>query len=150
MKLLIPPPIIATLLGVPTAVWLRLGPKIPMDFEMRLVVVMILFCLAAAIGVTAITQFRKLGTTIDPVHPEQATRLATKGIFAISRNPMYLSLLTLVTACAVGSGVAAGFFAPIAFFAWMQRVQIPAEESALYGRFKEEFVTYCSQTRRWL
>ncbi len=37
-------------------------------------------------------QFRKQQTTVDPLHPAETTQLVTHGVYAFSRNPMYLAM----------------------------------------------------------
>ena len=64
--------------------------------------------LATAVGVAsmslagaAASQFRRRGTTVDPIHPDQVSVLVTTGPNSISRNPMYVGMAGLLTANAV-------------------------------------------------
>ncbi len=98
----------------------------------------------------ASSRFRRSGTTVHPFHPEQASVLVTTGANAISRNPMYVGMAGLLVAHAIwrGSWVA---LAPVAaFIAFIDRVQIRAEESALLEKFGSEYAAYRAASPRWL
>ena len=76
--------------------------------------------------------------------------LVTSGANSISRNPMYVGLAGLLLAHAVwrGSGVA---LLPLAgFVAFIDRVQIHAEEVALLEKFGAEYAAYQATTPRWV
>jgi protein-S-isoprenylcysteine O-methyltransferase Ste14 len=95
-------------------------------------------------------RFRRSGTTVEPFHPEEASVLVTAGANAISRNPMYVGMAGLLVAHAIwrGSWVA---LAPVAaFVAFIDRVQIRAEESALLEKFGSAYDAYRAATPRWL
>ncbi|MCK6426255.1 MAG: isoprenylcysteine carboxylmethyltransferase family protein [Burkholderiaceae bacterium] len=89
-------------------------------------------------------------TTLNPVQPERAGRLVRHGPFAHSRNPIYLgdALLLLGWALWLGDGMA--LLGPVGFVAWIDRLQIAAEERALAQRFGDAYRLYCAQVRRWL
>lgn len=79
----------------------------------------------------AILSFLRAGTTVNPEKPEKASKLVVAGVYAITRNPMYLSLLFVLIGWAIYlSNVAA--FTPIPFFiAYLDRFQIKPEERVL-------------------
>lgn len=95
-------------------------------------------------------QFFRGGTSVNPVDPQAASRLLTGGIFAVSRNPIYLSMLLILVGFAWRNGQAAGLLAPLVFFLWITRWQIIPEERVLREKFGEEYVRYCARVRRWL
>lgn len=47
----------------------------------------------AALGTVS---FRKAGTTVNPMQPENASTLVVFGIYRYTRNPMYLGLLIML------------------------------------------------------
>ncbi len=109
---------------------------------------------AAAVGGVfagaGILSFLRARTTLDPTDPGKAASLVTTGIYAISRNPMYLSLLFLLAGWAVYlSNLAALVVLPF-FAAYLNRFQILPEERALASLFGSEFQVYCKRVRRWL
>jgi protein-S-isoprenylcysteine O-methyltransferase Ste14 len=104
-----------------------------------------------ALCVLGVLPFRRAGTTLDPTRPERASRLVTNGIFAATRNPMYLGVLLLLVAWGVYLSNALGLLlAPLSFFIFMNRVQIVREERALQAAFGDEYASYKRRVRRWI
>lgn len=93
--------------------------------------------------------FRFSRTTVDPRPTAAPSALVTEGVNAVSRNPMYVGMTGLLVGHAVLRGRRA--WLPVAAFAlWMDRVQIPAEESVLRRTFGAEFEMYAAEVPRWL
>lgn len=105
--------------------------------------------LAVLIGFMALGHFFKTKTTIDPTKPIKASTLVTSGIFAFSRNPMYLALLLLLLAFGLRLGNAFNVLIAAGFVSYMNRFQIASEEKALTKLFGKEFELYCKSVRRW-
>ncbi len=108
----------------------------------------------AAVGgvfaAASILSFLRARTTLNPTQPGRAAMLVTTGVFAITRNPMYLSLLFVLAGWAIYlSNFAAPVLIPL-FVAYMNRFQIKPEERALASLFGSDFDGYCKRTRRWL
>ena len=76
--------------------------------------------------------------------------LATDGIFAVTRNPVYLAAAPLVLAFAVL--VDSPWAALVgAAFAWhIATVVVPHEEAALAAKFGAAYARYAERTPRWL
>jgi protein-S-isoprenylcysteine O-methyltransferase Ste14 len=105
---------------------------------------------SAVLVLIALATFWRARTTINPLDPTRAAHLVTGGVFRMSRNPMYLSLLLLLVAYAVRIDSPAVWLGPIAFIAYVTRFQIHPEERALEARFGEAYLRYRTRTRRWL
>jgi protein-S-isoprenylcysteine O-methyltransferase Ste14 len=113
--------------------------------------------LAAVIGIAgllvaavAFLQFRRAGTTPNPLKPHESTTLVVIGMYRWSRNPMYLGDVVILAAWALWLANAAPFvFLPL-FVAYINRFQIAAEERALQSRFGPTYVDYCQRVRRWI
>lgn len=107
--------------------------------------------LAASGGVLALWAallFWRHETT--PLPYAEATSLVTSGPYRISRNPMYLGLLlTLIGLGLWLQSLSALLLAPLFVFV-INRCNILPEERRLTATFGEVYVTYLSQTRRWL
>lgn len=88
--------------------------------------------------------------------------LVTSGVYALSRNPVYVMSL-LQSLCwslgLVGLGVNGQPYAFLAYAAapallyghWrgMDRLIVPHEEAALRARHPDEFAAYCARVNRW-
>ncbi|WP_194269251.1 methyltransferase [Tritonibacter litoralis] len=108
----------------------------------------ILWGCAGGLTLAAVLQMRKFRTTVHP--HENATHLVTKGVFGLSRNPIYVSdvLLLLGVVAWVGSW---GSFAIVALFIWvLQHRFIRGEELRLMSQFPDEWADYSKRTRRWM
>jgi protein-S-isoprenylcysteine O-methyltransferase Ste14 len=98
----------------------------------------------------AMIQFRRAHTTIDPHKPETANALVTSGVYAWTRNPMYLGLSTLLLGWAITLGTLSPLAGPALFVLLIHRVQILPEEHALRMRFGQDYDQYCRRVNRWL
>lgn len=94
-------------------------------------------------------RFRRQGTTVTPLHPEQASALVTGGLYRLSRNPMYLGLLCWTMALACYLGGLWVWLGPLLLWGWLSRWQIVPEERALQARFGDGYADYCRRVRRW-
>jgi protein-S-isoprenylcysteine O-methyltransferase Ste14 len=106
----------------------------------------------ASLGLTgaAATQFRRSGTTVDPLHPEAASVLVTSGPNALSRNPMYVGMAGLLAAHALWRRSWTALIPVAVFVALIDRLQIQAEESALAVTFGAKYEAYRAASPRWL
>src|SRR4051812_38152021 len=89
---------------------------------------------SALVGIAALVSFWRARTTLNPLDPRTASNLVTGGIFRVSRNPMYLSLLLLLVAYATRLDSFGVWLAPVVFVAFVTRFQIHPEERALQAK----------------
>jgi len=106
--------------------------------------------LSGVIGIAGVLAFRQAQTTVNPVKPESASTVVSNGIFAYTRNPMYLALLLLLLAYAIWLENMLAFVGCPLFVAYMNRFQIYPEERALEGLFGERYLVYKQKVRRWI
>ena len=104
----------------------------------------------AGVALAGVVAFRRLGTTVDPRHPERAATLVVSGVYRWTRNPMYLGFVLFALAPAVGAGSPLAALAPALLWWYLERVQIPLEERALLARFGSSFADYAARVGRWL
>ncbi|MFK7954425.1 MAG: isoprenylcysteine carboxylmethyltransferase family protein [Ekhidna sp.] len=109
-----------------------------------------LLFLCVLVLVFALAAFRKLKTTVDPMNPSKATKLVTIGIYHVTRNPMYLSMLLLLAGFASKLGNPLCLIPVILFVWYMNQFQIKPEEEALQEIFGEDYTNYCKKVRRWI
>ncbi len=82
--------------------------------------------------------------------PEKASKVVDTGIYAYSRNPMYLALLLVLLALASFlANIAVLFIIPV-FIAYITRFQIIPEERALTNNFGRDYLDYTNRVRRWI
>lgn len=104
---------------------------------------------ALALLAWAILQFRFAKTQL---LPNSATNnaLVTNGIFALTRNPMYLAMTVFALGGALWMGRPLMLLAPALMFAVANWVFIPFEEARMRRQFGDAFDAYTKQVRRWL
>lgn len=103
----------------------------------------------ALIIATAMLQFRRANTTINPNTPAKASSLVTSGIFSYSRNPMYLGLSIVLAGWAIVLGSLSPWLAVPLFVLVITRLQIEPEEAVLAVLFEAPYRTYCARVGRW-
>jgi len=106
--------------------------------------------LAPLAPIAAIIQFRRAHTTVNPHKLEAPTELVTSGVYAWTRNPMYLGLSILLLGWAIKLGTLTPFAGPFLFIPLIQYVQIRPEEHTLRTRFGRDYDQYCHRVNRWL
>jgi protein-S-isoprenylcysteine O-methyltransferase Ste14 len=116
--------------------------------QARLALALPLFLLAASIGVWALHTFRRGRTS--PMPFSTPAELLTWGPFRLSRNPLYVALILVLTA-----------FSALLDSAWilasvpvlglaLGHLIIPGEEARLRQVFGDRYTTYSRRVRRWL
>ena len=106
--------------------------------------------IGVGVGLAALWSFRKAHTTINPLDPSQATHFVSKGIYQLSRNPMYVGLAFCLIAWAIWLSCVLTWIGIPLFIVYMTRFQIIPEEHALRLKFGKEYENYCLKVRRWL
>ena len=102
------------------------------------------------VAVAGVVEFRRAGTTVDPRVPHKAQELVTSGIFAFSRNPMYVGMVLVLIAWSIAlDSWLAALVCPV-FYVWIDRVQIPFEEKHIVALFGDDYTRYCQRVRRWI
>ena len=108
----------------------------------------VFFCLAGLLlflwSLVSFKQSFRVG--IDIEHPD---RLITTGVFAFSRNPIYVALALILTGqfLVFSSWI---FLAYLVAAAWLIHRQVLREEQYLKTRYGQEYSQYCSQVRRYI
>ena len=128
----------------------QLAPALSIELPAANWLILIAAISSACIVVIALAGLRRAHTTVSPLAPSDTSKLVTSGIYSISRNPIYLAFLLILTAWSVYLSNAAGFlFLPV-FVVYLNRFQIVPEEVILCGKFGSEYTRYKREVRRWL
>ena len=99
METKIPPPIVTLVFGL--SIYFSRGIFQAVEIKYSFYIGILLLILGLAVLIFAVRLFRKDKTTVNPLSPEQATKLVTDGIFKYSRNPMYLGMALILCSIAV-------------------------------------------------
>jgi protein-S-isoprenylcysteine O-methyltransferase Ste14 len=145
----VPPPAVVLVIGV--FMWLvsRAAPSLHFDVPAHNWLAIVLVSVGFLTGIAGVVTFRRAKTTVDPMKP-RASSLVTWGVYAISRNPMYLGGLIMLLGWAIFlSNPLAFVFLPV-YVLYLNRFQIAPEERVLTSLFGETYVTYQARARRWL
>jgi protein-S-isoprenylcysteine O-methyltransferase Ste14 len=102
----------------------------------------------AGLNLVADRAFKRHGTTVKPF--EESRVLITDGVFAVSRNPMYLGFVLMLLGVGILLGSLIPFLVPLAIGPILEFRFIRAEERMLAGRFGAEWEAYRSRVRRWI
>ena len=148
IKTKFPPPLVALTFGFLIYCTKNIFPKIEIKNEIIFGSFMIISGLI--IILSAIILFKKYQTTISPLNPSNATKLITNGIYKFSRNPMYLGLLLVLLGISITLNLTGGFFFILLFILYMNLFQIIPEENAMVDLFKDQFIDYKKNVRRWI
>jgi len=108
----------------------------------------VLFVSGAAIAAWSLLIFYKARTTTVP--GKTSAKLVTWGPYRVSRNPMYVGL---VTAYLGEAGILKQVWPVILLFltvAYINSIVIPVEEARLKEVFQEDYERYRERVRRWI
>jgi protein-S-isoprenylcysteine O-methyltransferase Ste14 len=150
LELRFPPPLVGITVAVVMWITASLPPIWPPSSSVRLWTGVILLVIGIAIALSAVVSFRRVQTTVNPLKPETSTSLVSTGIFARTRNPMYLGMLIVLLAWAVYLASALTLLGPVAFALFITRFQIIPEEKAMHSLFGPAFTEYSRRVRRWV
>jgi len=109
----------------------------------------ILLMAGLALTASALLLFRREGTEINPTS-ESNKKLVVWGPYRLTRNPMYLGLVTLTSGIAFWSGDLPMFAVPLLLFATCNWAHIPFEEAKMRRQFGADYDRYMQRMRRWL
>ena len=148
METKIPPPIVTLVFGL--SIYFSRGIFQVVEIKYSFYFGILLLILGFIILISAVRLFRKDKTTVNPLSPEQATKLVTDGIFKYSRNPMYLGMALVLGSIAVFFNLIGGIILVALFCAYITKFQILPEERAMRDLFSDDFDKYTKVTRRWI
>ena len=149
MRLRIPPLLVMLVFGVLMYGLDLFLPVGTFDFFGRWLLIWVVGIAGLSILVLGLAQFRRAATTTDPLLRTKTRVLVSEGVYAYSRNPMYLAMLLFLLAWGLYLGNAFNTLLAALFVAFMNRFQIRQEEAVLQEQFGKRFQQYCLAVRRW-
>jgi protein-S-isoprenylcysteine O-methyltransferase Ste14 len=148
METRIPPPIVTLVFGLSIYFSREIFQVVEIKYSFYIGILLLI--LGLAILISAVRLFRKDKTTVNPLSPEQSTKLVTDGIFKYSRNPMYLGMVFILSSMAVFFNLIGGIILIALFCFYITKFQIIPEERAMSNLFSQDFNKYKQATRRWI
>ena len=150
LQLKIPPPVYAITIGLLMWFLNRYFPVFYLiDSPWNRIGIAIMI-IAGSLDLWSLFLFIKKHTTANPMKPQNTSGIVTSGLYKISRNPMYVGLLTILIGYAVWLGSVTPFLLLPVFHLLITEMQIKPEEKILEQKFGDEYLTYKNRVRRWL
>ena len=88
--------------------------------------------------------------TENPNPTSDTNRLIKTGIFAYTRNPIYLGLVLFLISMFLVFENVMYLLSSLGLFIWINNYVIKEEENYLKDKFGDEFARYCEAVKRWL
>jgi protein-S-isoprenylcysteine O-methyltransferase Ste14 len=150
LELRIPPPAVVAVTAF--LMWLTAWalPSPQLVFHGRVLLAMAILVSGLLVILAGLIEFRRARTTVNPLNPGAASSLVVKGVYGLTRNPMYLGMAIILIAWAVFLANPLSVLVVPLFVAYMNRFQIVPEEKVLESLFRSEFKPYMTRVRRWL
>lgn len=120
----------------------------PLRAPWNYVLGVVFVCIAVTLGIVSAIAFRRHGESLDV--GKRTQKVVEDGIYAFSRNPVYLGFVLCVfgIGCIVNS--VAIMLATIPTFAGLNWYTIPKEERYLRDQLGADYEHYTNRVRRWL
>ena len=106
--------------------------------------------LGFSVTVAGVYAIRQAKTTLDPGRPETTSAVVDNGIYGVTRNPIYVGFLMVLSGWAVYLQNVLALALVVLFVATVTQFQIRPEERILEERFGEEYIDYRRRVPRWL
>lgn len=117
----------------------------------RLVWLAAMFALLGSVVLAAgLWAFDRAKTTVNPLAPEQAAHIVQTGVYARTRNPMYVGMACYLVAWAIWLAQPWTVLGVMVFVLYITHFQIIPEERVLAQKFGAEYTDYCRRVRRWI
>lgn len=146
----IPPLVVAILVGGSTWLAGQVSPSFDMTLPFRSVIAVALLVAAAAMAAASVSAFRRAGTTLNPIRPDETTVFVAHGVFRYTRNPMYLAMQIALLAWALWIANGVALLVSVSFTPYITYLQIVPEERSLEARFGVDYTAYRQRVRRWI
>ena len=86
----------------------------------------------------------------NPLPQTDTDKIIKTGIYAYSRNPIYLSFVLFHLGMFLTFENTMYFLSSLGLFFWLNNYVIKEEEDFLKDKFKEDFTRYCNSVKKWI
>ena len=150
LDLKVPPPIVSAAVAVVAYLASKWLPGQSVHIPAALFVAVTLGAAGMAVNIAGLWSFRRHRTTVNPLRPANASALVTDGIFAWTRNPMYLGMVLMMSGWTIWLANIVAFLGPPLLAIYLTRFQILPEERILKENFGDALTEYEGRVRRWI
>jgi protein-S-isoprenylcysteine O-methyltransferase Ste14 len=140
--------------GIPFLISLALQWAVPLSLTQGILrqalipVGVALFIIGVGFIVLARREFAHYGQSTEPGHP--TSEIVMTGVFSISRNPLYLGIVSTLSGVALALNFLWILVLLIPAILLCQYILIGPEERYLQNKFGKEYLGYAASVRRWL
>jgi protein-S-isoprenylcysteine O-methyltransferase Ste14 len=139
--------------GIPFLISIALQFVVPWSLPQSISQVLVpvgiaLILIGTGLIVSARREFARHGQPTDPGHP--TSRIIKTGVFAVSRNPLYLGGIIFLLGMAVTLNLLWAVVALLLSSVICHSVLIIPEEKYLAAKFGDEYREYTAAVHRWL
>ncbi len=150
MKLVIPPPILTLISAAVMWGLAKTAPSLSFVFPGQTLIAGLFPAVGLTVMIVAVGAFFRADTTVNPHHPDKASKLVISGLYRVTRNPMYLGMALVLIGWVLWLGNLLAVLALIGFVWFITVFQIKPEEAVLKQKFGDEFEAYMGRVRRWI
>jgi protein-S-isoprenylcysteine O-methyltransferase Ste14 len=146
----IPPPLVYALIFLAAMLIQKIIPfdNHFLDTGISMAIGFILILISMIFALPSLVKFMRTKNTLMTIKP--AHSLQTRGIYSVSRNPMYVGLTLLYTGLSLVMGNWWNLILLPLLLVIVQEYIIKREEKYLTRRFGQEYLNYKLKVRRWL
>lgn len=150
LELKIPPPLVALACAVCMYAISQWIPDWRWNWPYKLHLGIAVALTGIAFDLLGVLAFYRAKTTVNPLKPSGTSSIVQHGVYRITRNPMYLGMLLVLTGYALYLSHLLAFLLLPVFVAYLTRFQIMPEERILQEKFGAAYSSYASRVRRWI
>ncbi|HTP09838.1 MAG TPA: isoprenylcysteine carboxylmethyltransferase family protein [Anaerolineae bacterium] len=146
--------IVEVVFGIPFLISVALQAVAPFSWPqgtLRQILILVgIVLISAGIGliVLARRELARYGQPTDPGHP--TSTVVMTGVFAVSRNPLYLGSVMVVSGIAVALNILWTLVTLVLSVLLCHYILIIPEEQYLTTKFGKEYTDYTASVHRWL
>ncbi len=147
MQRLLPPTLVLLLISISVPLGLFVPIVGPWAWPVR-VAGLLPLVIGIWLAVAGSALFERAGTNIKTFTDPDV--LVDNGLFAHSRNPMYLGFVLLLVSVAILAGGLSAWIGPIVFGVMAEHWYVAFEEERMVARFGRDYENYYRRVPRWL
>jgi len=134
--------------GLLLSLALPIGPGLGSANELAVMVGLTFVVIGFALAAFSVRTFTRAGADVVPGRP--ATTLVTKGLYRVTRNPIYIGFTLLYFGIAILATSVWMLLIFVPLLIILQRGVVEREEAYLDSKFGEEYEKYKARVPRWL